>query len=103
MSYDTSTPNMATKTKRTISLLSNPEQGGEQKKNRMLSDSICEFNYTVESVADDDNVDNVVLDTNTLLAISQTVQESIQKSLAVEMKKMVESIISGVVDGLTKN
>ncbi|KAH3719994.1 hypothetical protein DPMN_062881 [Dreissena polymorpha] len=93
---------MATKTKRTISLLSNPEQGGEQKKHRMLSDSNCEFNYTVESEADIENVDTVVLDTNTLLANSQTVQESIQKSLAVEMNKMVESIISGVVDGLTK-
>ncbi|KAH3720023.1 hypothetical protein DPMN_062913 [Dreissena polymorpha] len=87
MSYDTSTPNMATKTKRTLSLLSNPEQGGEQKKNRKLLDSNCEFNYTVERVADNDNVDNVVLDTSTLLSISQTVQESIQKSLIVEMNK----------------
>ncbi|KAH3770427.1 hypothetical protein DPMN_171714 [Dreissena polymorpha] len=91
---------MDTKIKRTTSLLSTPEKGGEQKKNRMLSDSICEFNYTVESVAGNDNVDNDVLDTNTLLA--QTIQESIQKSLAVEMKKMVESIISGVVDGFKK-
>ncbi|KAH3839902.1 hypothetical protein DPMN_113342 [Dreissena polymorpha] len=78
---------MATKTKRTISLLSNPEQGSEQRNNRMLSDSNGEFNTTVESVAGNDNVDNVVLDTNTLLAISQSVHESSQKSLAVEMKK----------------
>ncbi|KAH3798963.1 hypothetical protein DPMN_152567 [Dreissena polymorpha] len=74
----------------TISLLSTPEQGGEQKKNRTSNNSNCEFNYSVESMAGNENVDNVVLDKDTLMAISQTLQDN-QKSLAVEMKRRVDS------------
>lgn len=104
MNFDASTPNLATKTKRTISLLSTPEEGGEPKKNRFASDSSCDFdfNYTYESMAEKENVNSIILDDKSMMIIAQTVQETVQKSLSEQLKNMVEIIINGVVDGLSK-
>ncbi|KAH3774302.1 hypothetical protein DPMN_175681 [Dreissena polymorpha] len=102
MSFIASTPNTAVK--RTISVLSTPEDQGEQKKNRVASVGVssCEFNYTFDSMADFENPTNVVLDDNTMKAIKQTVQEAINTVLSTQMKSMIETIITGVVDGLSK-
>ena len=74
MSFDTSTP-ITTKTKRTISVLSTPEQGGDPKKNRLNSVSSSEFNYTFDNMAETEKVD-VNLDDKTVLAIANAIKDS---------------------------
>ncbi|KAH3859858.1 hypothetical protein DPMN_102679 [Dreissena polymorpha] len=102
MSFTASTPITSAKTKRTISVLSNPEDQGEQKKNRIKSVSSCNFNYTFENRAETDNFGNVALDDNTMMANKQTVQDAINNAISSQMKSMIETIITGVVDGLSK-
>ncbi|KAH3738745.1 hypothetical protein DPMN_045388 [Dreissena polymorpha] len=102
MSFTASTPNTAAKTKRTLSVLSTPEDQGEQKKNRIKSNSSCDFNYTFENMAETENFGNVTLDDNTIRAIKQTVQDAINNAISTQMQTMIETIITGVVDGLSK-
>ncbi|KAH3857801.1 hypothetical protein DPMN_100416 [Dreissena polymorpha] len=42
------------------------------------------------------------LDDKAILAIVKAVEDSIGSSFSMKMKSMVESIVSGVVDGLSK-
>ncbi|KAH3880668.1 hypothetical protein DPMN_004589 [Dreissena polymorpha] len=103
MSSEASTPNTANtgaKTKRTISVLSTPEQGGYIKKNRLASGSCADFYYTFESMDDAEKVD-FKLDDKAIQALVKDVEDSIESSLSMKMKSMVESIVSGVVDGLS--
>ncbi|XP_052241446.1 uncharacterized protein LOC127851662 [Dreissena polymorpha] len=100
MSFDESTPNAAAKTKRTISVLSTPEQGGDQKKNRFDSGSGCDFNYTFDNMAEIEKAE-VNLDEKTMNSIIKAVKESVQASFSNQMQSMLESIAAGVVERLS--
>ncbi|KAH3834744.1 hypothetical protein DPMN_108079 [Dreissena polymorpha] len=101
MSCDASTPNAAaSKTKRTISVLSTQEQGGDLKKNRINSGSSCDFNYTFDNMAEIEKVD-VNLEEITMILIIKAVKDSIPSSFSNQMQSMVESITAGVVDKLS--
>ncbi|KAH3775355.1 hypothetical protein DPMN_176756 [Dreissena polymorpha] len=105
MSCFSSTPNTAAKTKGTISLLSTPEDQVEHNKNRVASASVsdCDFNYTFESMAEVEHPGNVVLDDTNMKAIKIIVQEAINNVLSIQIKSMIETIITRVVDGLSKS
>ncbi|KAH3752365.1 hypothetical protein DPMN_186982 [Dreissena polymorpha] len=83
------TANTGANTKRAISVLSTPEQGGDLKKNRLASGSSADFNYTFESMDDAEKAD-FKFDDKAIQAIVKAVEDSIESSLSMKMKSMVE-------------
>ncbi|KAH3693799.1 hypothetical protein DPMN_081237 [Dreissena polymorpha] len=102
MNFEASTPNTANtanigaKTKRTIFVLSTPEQGGDLKKNRLASGSSADLNYTFESMDDAEKVD-FKLDDKAIQAIVKAVEDSIESSLSMKMKSMLSRSFLGLL------
>ncbi|KAH3769725.1 hypothetical protein DPMN_171000 [Dreissena polymorpha] len=53
-------------------------------------------------MSDVEHPGNAVLDDTTMKAIKLTAQEAINNILSIQIKSMIETIITGVVDGLSK-
>ncbi|KAH3770416.1 hypothetical protein DPMN_171703 [Dreissena polymorpha] len=92
---NTTTPT-TTSTKRSCSVLSTLDTVGDQKRNRILSDSIAEeYQYTIDTMPLDAPIDKELVET-----ISSAVKQSVTEKMETILKELIDSTVDGVVSSL---
>ncbi|KAH3839372.1 hypothetical protein DPMN_112801 [Dreissena polymorpha] len=92
---NTSTP-ITTSSTRSCYVLSTPDTVSDQKRNRILSDSIAEeFQYTIDTMPLDAPIDKELVET-----IPSAVKQSVTANIKTILKGMIDSIVDGVVSSL---